>query len=252
VLTLFINYRRHETILDDLFEWAKFGHDRTLNQRTKPGLVIAFNQISDREFQDEMLDVDGYTRTFLEIFQKSARYNEMCQIWETRGRPVKSAKELVLRYYHSFKVVVIPTVPKPPFPSITRKMLDQIKSLHTEIKAMSSSIHRLRTNLNMNIDVAHFASYLEDAISTLARDSRSAIDFSRMSERKETTLPRYLSDHVSLVLRALVKNAIAEGSDDSVVEASVIKNATPYIACCIKAQKAKGKSQLPHQFPQNT
>jgi hypothetical protein len=236
------NNRRHETILDDLFQWAKFGHDKTLNQRVKPGLVIVFNQISDREFQDEMLDVNGYTRTFLDIFQKSARYSEMCAIWMARDRPVNSAEELIHRYYSYFKVVVVPAVPKPPPPSTTRKMLDQVKASYTEIKAMSCNVHRLRADKNMNIDAACFASYLEEAISTLARDSRSAIDFSRMAEGKDTNLPRDLSDHVSLILRALVKSATAEGSEDSAVEASVINNAAPYIACCIKSQVSRGNT----------
>ncbi|KAI5921413.1 hypothetical protein F4810DRAFT_712454 [Camillea tinctor] len=220
-----------QDILWNLFDWAKEGLERTLNQRVRPGLIIVLNKNS--EASDKLLhDVDHATNELLRSFEQSSRYTEFRDKWKSRGRTITSARDLIKCYYHDFRVVSIPLHARTP--STAKTVSRQIMTLYGEIRSLSDQIRTRRKSFNMNLDIASFNVYLEQSLRILARDHRSSIDFHPISEN-DSPLPTRPSEHLSLLLGNLVKQRKLNTTMEIGGEARLIDDITPYLAACIVA-----------------
>ncbi|KAM0227446.1 hypothetical protein ACHAP5_012176 [Fusarium lateritium] len=134
------NSRASQNILEQMFRWAKDGHERTLNQRVRPGLIIVLNKMP-MDSHDVLSSIKKATRQLLPSFQKSTRFQELQQKWRARGRNIQNAEELILCYYDSFRVISIPQH-TPSSPAVVQVISDQVKNLYNEILAVSDHIRR--------------------------------------------------------------------------------------------------------------
>jgi hypothetical protein len=224
--------RASQDMLDTLFDWAKDGHERTLNQRVRPGLIIVLNK-NTAQSHDILGDVNEATQKLLNSFQNSTRFEELCRKWKARGRTVRTAEELILCYYDFFRVLSVPThTTQPP---VAKQIAHQLRTLYEEIEAMSRRIREKRRTFNMDLDVSSFSAYLEHSVNTLARDHRNSIDFHRLSEG-DYALPSKFSEHLVQLLSNMVKLRELDTTNIVGGEAGLVVDAIPFIAACIMAQ----------------
>ncbi|KAK0628303.1 hypothetical protein B0T17DRAFT_149884 [Bombardia bombarda] len=227
------NSRAAQTILEEMFTWAKDGHEKTLNQRVRPGLVIVLNKMAN-DTQDAMSSVDKATNSLLDSFQRSTRYGELRSRWHARGRIINSAKDLILCYYHSFRVIAIPQHTTAS-PATSKRISSQIKVFYGEILSMSNRIRQRRRFLNMDLDVASLNAYLLQSVTTLARDYNNALDFHRLADG-DSALPRRFSEHLLQLMSNMVKLRQLDTTQILGGEVKLIEDLIPYIAACIVAQ----------------
>lgn len=227
------NSRAAQTILEEMFKWAKDGHEKTLNQRVRPGLVIVLNKLA-QDSLETLSTVDAATKKLLESFQRSTRFVELQKKWKARGRNITSAKDLIYCYYHSFRVIAIPQH-TPTSPVTAQRISTQIKVLYGEIVAMSGRIRAKRRSLNMDLDVASLNAYLLTSVNSLARNYNNALDFHRLSDG-DSALPRRFSEHLLQLMKNMVKLRGLDLTDEVGGEARLITDIIPYIASCIVAQ----------------
>ncbi|KAK5656422.1 hypothetical protein OQA88_4803 [Cercophora sp. LCS_1] len=226
------NSRVAQKILEDMFDWAKDGHEKTLNQRVRPGLIIILNKMS-HDSQNAMVDVQTATQRLLDSFQNSTRYAELKKRWTARGREITCAADLILCYYHDFRVISIPTY-VPMSPTTAKKISDQIKILYGEIRSMSYRIRTKRVALNMNYDVTSLSSYLLQSVTSLSKAVQNTLDFHRLADG-DSSLPRRFSEHLLQLLSNMVKLRKLDTAQDVGGECQLIKDLVPYIASCIVA-----------------
>jgi hypothetical protein len=223
------------------------GHERTVNQRVRPGLIIVVNKdvpSADKEW----LDVDYATKTLLSHLELSPAFAELREVWKTRGKVLKTAEDLIHCYYDSFRIICIPSLE----PSTTQTIAIQYRKLYDEIRKSSDKLRKKKVQVGMNLDVGSFSKYMENAFSRLAKDLTSSIDFHYMAS-KDTDRPSKFREHVTNLLVKLKaeeekKGEIEYGDLTNVPEAALVDRITPFIACCIESkipQAASAKSLSP-------
>ena len=227
------NSRAAQTILEEMFKWAKDGHEKTLNQRVRPGLVIVLNKMS-QDSQETLSTVDKATKCLLDSFQRSTRFGELQKRWKARGRTINTAKDLIYCYYHSFRVIPIPQYTRSS-PATAQRISTQIKVLYGEIVSMSGRIRAKRRSLNMDLDVASLNAYLLQSVNSLARNYHNALDFHRLADG-DSALPRRLSEHLLQLMSNMVKLRGLDTTQEVGGEAQLIQQMIPYIASCVVAQ----------------
>ncbi|RSL53411.1 hypothetical protein CEP54_010419 [Fusarium duplospermum] len=195
------NSRRSHEILECMFHWAKDGHERTLNQRVRPGLIIVLNKVL-MDVHDPIWNAEKQTRQLLDSFESSTRFQELQRKWEIRGRPIKTAEELIQCYYSDFQVISIPQLTRSS-PAIVQNISDQIKALYSEIIAMSEKIRGKRRSFNLDLDTSSLNAYLQRSVATLGRDYRNAIDFHDLLDQLPHQGPGFNHDkeHISVDFR---------------------------------------------------
>lgn len=224
--------RAAQDILWTLLEWAKQGHERTLNQRVRPALIIILNRISPGE-EDDLGSMDTATRQLLGSFQRSDRFKQFRETWRTRGRGIRTASDLIRCYYDDFKVIPIPQHNNGP--STAKKVCERIKQLYREIHSLSENIYHKRKEANMCMDISTFNSYIRKSTKILARDLKSSIDFYPLA-KGDNSLPTRLSEHLALMLRSVAEERRAGFAPASQAEQRMVKDAIPYLAWCVMAR----------------
>ncbi|KAK6208479.1 hypothetical protein LQW54_006825 [Pestalotiopsis sp. IQ-011] len=89
VVCFVTNNSRHVNmgLLLNMFKWAKEGHEKTLNQRVRPGLIIVLNKMNAGT-HDALASVNQATKSLLGNFERSTRFNELQQRWRSRGKEI--------------------------------------------------------------------------------------------------------------------------------------------------------------------
>ncbi|KAI0423414.1 hypothetical protein F5Y09DRAFT_357001 [Xylaria sp. FL1042] len=227
------NSRSSHNILQDMFKWAKEGHEKTLNQRVRPGLIIVLNKMSDGS-HDSLADVGQATKRLLDNFQRSNRFADLQRRWMSRGKQIHTAEELILCYYDSFRVVSVPQYTSSS-PSTVKKTSDQIKSLYNEICKMSELMMKKRQSLDKQLDTARLSAYLAQTLVSLGQDYQGTIDFHRLS-KQDSSLPRRFSEHLLYVMSNIAVDRHFNTSEALGGEVNLVSQMTSYIAACIVAQ----------------
>ena len=224
----------------DLFEWASSGHDLTLNQRVKPGLIIIYNKDSQEHNSNiRRLDPDFAKRALLSQLELSSAFEELRDKWARQGKTLRTAEDLILCYYDSFRVLFIPQLTAKTAGIIAK----QYRTLYSEICESSSRLRAKRMSVGMRLDVVSFDVYIEHAINRLAKGLDSQIDFYYLANRDSAT-PSKLSEHLTaLIAKLRIKEGYALSTGDRDEEV-LLKRLIPYLASCIASQmpSAAGRS----------
>ncbi|KAK3996362.1 hypothetical protein QBC44DRAFT_403535 [Cladorrhinum sp. PSN332] len=212
------NARAAQTILEEMFSWAKDGHEKTLNQQVRPGLIIILNKVGQDSIQT-MSSVKKATEGLLTSFQKSTRFTELQMNWKNRGINIISAEDLILRYYGSFRV--IPISQHTGSPTTAGLVSGQIKGLYGEIRSMATWIHNKKKRLNFDfgdLDVSNLSASFVECVSVLARDYKNTLDLYRLSV-KDSTLPHHFYEKPAKCPVAHVSEAAQKQTEFLVEEA---------------------------------
>lgn len=225
--------RATENELDHLFQWASNGHERTVNQRIRPGLLIIINK--DAPDSDERwLDVDYATSELLRHLELSTKFEYLKEEWRLRGRPIATAKDLILCYYDSFRIICIPSLT----PETTHEIAIQYSRLYNEIRGISERLRRKKLQVHMNLNVQSFCNYVEHVFNRLARDMRSSVDFHYLAT-KNAARPTKFRDHVVALIVKLKEDEENVDPPCDVQEAELVDRIVPFLGCCIASQCAK-------------
>jgi len=222
--------RAHEKDIKRLFKWASAGHDNTLNQRIKPGLIIIFNQVNNLD--EAYLDGDYATQNLLGDIQLSAAFDEQRALWRRRGKTIRTAKDLILCYYDSFRVISIPS-----FHGATeaRIITQQINLLYKEIREASDRLHQKKLDLDAALDFDTFTDCVHQAYERLADDLSAWIDFYYLNSNQLASFSGFKQHVITPILKSL-KQMDYEFSDDIGQEREIVARLMPYIASCVALQ----------------
>lgn len=217
-----------------MFQWASSGHERTLNQRIRPALLIIINKLPRRS-DPEWLDVEYATKKFLSHFELSGVFNDLRRKWDARGRTVKTAEDLILCYYDSFRVVCIPDLTD----RISTKLIaQQLGIFYKEIRQSSAQLRDKRLRVGMNLDVESFITYMEHAFFRLTKDLKAPIDFYYLSSR-DSNIPSRFNEHVTSLIVKMLQQSDYGHTNQLGQEQQLLARLTPYLACCIAIQVSR-------------
>jgi hypothetical protein len=220
----------------NLIKWARSGHERTLNQSIRPGLVIVVNKLAPGN--DKWLDVNYATEELLNTYPPSGAFDDLRRKWATRGENLQTAEDVILRYYDSFRVVCIPDFVPSAYNSaaaMTPLVARQLKELDREIRTSSQRLRRKRLDVGMNLDVTSFTTYVEHAFNRLTKDLRAPIDFYYL-ESRDPTVPSRFSEHLTSVIIKLLSRYNYNHTNERKQEENLLSRLIPYLACCISLQ----------------
>lgn len=173
------------------------------------------------------------TASLLGTFEKDPKFASYCAQWESRGRTIKTAKDLIACYYHGFQVISIPVYAKTPTTALG--VCKKVRALYQSIDELSKGVNLQRKKQGMELDIATFSSYFTRAAKILARDHRLSIDFRSLSEH-DGPLPRRFSEHMVLLLQNVAKLRGLETTQAIGGEDKLIFDVIPYLACVIQGQ----------------
>jgi len=231
--------RATERNLQNLFNWACSGHERTINQSVRPALIIVINK-EEISPDSEWFDIDHATKKLLEPLKASPYFNELQRKWERRGRILKTGKDLILCYYNSVSVVCIPKLSD----NTTQAISDQFEKLATQIRNSSEQVQLLREGKGKLLSVNRLCQYTDLALSQLTKDLTSFIDFHYL-RKKFHPQPTKFEHHALLLMVDLRSNEeeILEKRQD-VDEAALIDRLVPFLAFCIASNIKKLSGEI--------
>lgn len=230
MLTTYVPVRAAHDFLDLLFAWAKDGHEKTLNQGVRPGLIIILNKTPD---QAGSSDGGSATERLLQSFQGTTRFQELRRKWRNRGKKVESAEELVLCYYNFFRVISIPTFNREP--TTTNEISMRIKELYSEISFISGHIRNKRQSFSLDLDIPNLNASLAKSATILGLDYRDTLDLHHVAGRDDG-LPTSFGEHLTGVLWNMAKQRALHDTSQVGGEAELLRDVIPYLAACIFAQ----------------
>ncbi|KAL8786710.1 MAG: hypothetical protein Q9213_002647 [Squamulea squamosa] len=231
------DFRATENELCHLFQWASIGHERTVNQRIRPGLLIIINK--DAPDSDERwYDVDYATSELMRHLELSTRFEDLKEEWRLRGRPISTAKDLILCYYDSFRIICIPSLT----PETAHDIALQYSKLYNEIRGISERLRKKKLQVHMNLNVRSFCNYVEHVFNRLAKDMSSSVDFHYLAS-KNLAGPTKFRDHVVALIIKLKEDEENVDPPYDVQEAKLVDRVIPFLACCIASQCAKNDTR---------
>lgn len=203
-----------------------------------PGLLIIINK--DAPSPDERwLDVNYATNELLRHLELSTTFEELKTEWRLRGRPISTAKDLILSYYDSFRIICIPSLT----PETTHAVAAQYSRLYNEIRGMSERLRRKKMLVHMNLNVRSFCTYVEHVYNRLARDMESSVDLHFLAS-KNTDQPIRFRDHVVALIVKLKEDEENIDPPSDAQEAKLVERVIPFIACCIATKFPKSDIEL--------
>ncbi|THV63889.1 hypothetical protein D6D28_10317 [Aureobasidium pullulans] len=167
-----------ESVLVKLVKWAAAALEGSSNQPVLPHAIIALNA-SENATSTELWDVDIATTTLMKEMSQTVFQNETLkkyvQFWHERDRIIRTVEDLILSYYTSIKVVLIPTTGRP------NLIAKQINDLTANIRSACQVSGRRKGDLRMLLNAEDMQAYLQYAFDHFAKSIESPFDFVQAS-----------------------------------------------------------------------
>ncbi|KAF5570497.1 calcium-independent phospholipase a2 [Fusarium phyllophilum] len=225
------NGRTSDSFLGQLIDWAQHSHDRILNQRTKPALIVILNIVVD---MDEGSSSNA-TEDLLRSFQRTERFRTLQALWEEREHPIRNTADLLLCYYSDFKVVLIPAISSKSSPADATAVSKSIRQLYETIRGSVSKISSAKADSGTESDLATLNTHMNRSLSVLGQDLRAALDLHDIV-MNDSSIPTRLSDHMASTLRQMCILREIDRTDAIGGEERVVEEFAPYVGACIVAQ----------------
>jgi hypothetical protein len=198
-----------------------------LNQRVRPGLLIVLNK-DVPSASENWLDVEYATETLLSHLELSSAFADLRKTWRKRGKSLKTAEDLILCYYDSFRIICIPNLDQ----KTTHTIALQYGKLYKEVTQAIEKMRVKKKIVGMNLNVQSFNKYMEYAFERLARDRISSIDFHYL-ESKDASRPRKFHEHLLAMMISLKKEEERHTPDFVADQQALLMNLVPFLANCI-------------------
>jgi methyltransferase-like protein len=148
------------------------GYDRLTNQHFRPALLVIINNDS-RDNITRWCDVDYATEAVLENLDASTWFDEQRSTWNQRGKEINNARELLLCYYESLRVVFIPSGEA----VRTQIIFEQYQKLYAEVQAGAQQVQSRRRSAGVNPDIETLTLYTELAFQALSENLDGPVGF---------------------------------------------------------------------------
>ncbi|KAF5540994.1 calcium-independent phospholipase A2 [Fusarium mexicanum] len=228
------NGRTSDSFLGELIDWAQHSHDRILNQRTKPALIVILNIVVDIDDGSS----SNATEDLLRSFQRTERFRTLQALWEEREHPIRNTSDLLLCYYSDFKVVLIPAISSKSSPADATSVTKSIRQLYETIQGSVSKISSAKADSGTESDLATLNTHMNRSLSVLGQDLRAALDLHGIV-LNDSSIPTRLSDHMASTLRQMCILREIDSTDAIGGEERVVEEFTPYVGACIVAQTCR-------------
>ncbi|KAF5698713.1 calcium-independent phospholipase a2 [Fusarium mundagurra] len=228
------NGRTSDSFLGQLIDWAQHSHDRILNQRTKPALIVILNIVVD---MDDSSSSDA-TEDLLRSFQRTERFRALQSLWEEREHPIRNTADLLLCYYSDFNVVLVPAISSRSSPADATSVGKSIRRLYETIRGSVSKVRNAKADSGTESDLATLNSHMNRSLSVLGQDLRAALDLHDIV-MNDSSIPTRLSDHMASTLRQMCILREIDRTDAIGGEERVVGEFTPYVGACIVAQTCR-------------
>lgn len=163
-----------------MLDWAFASIEKSLNQPLLPHAIIALNA-TDNAIDPRQWDIAEATNTLLrdvdsamDLVPKLAKYAEY---WRSRGKKIKTMKDLLECFYTSITVIRIPTKGR------YMLMNDQVGRLYREIKVACNRAYFSRQKIRMLCNADDLQTYLRFAFDHFSQHLDTPFDFSEISLR---------------------------------------------------------------------
>ncbi|KAG7419804.1 Calcium-independent phospholipase A2-gamma [Fusarium oxysporum f. sp. rapae] len=228
------NGRTSDSFLGQLIDWAQHSHDRILNQRTKPALIVILNIVVDMDGSSS----SGATEDLLRSFQRTEQFRTLQALWEEREHPIRNTADLLLCYYSDFKVVLIPAISSGSSPADATSVGKSIRQLYETIRGSVSKVRNAKADSGTESDLATLNTHMNRSLSVLGQDLRAALDLHDIV-MNDSSIPTRLSDHMASTLRQMCILREIDRTDAIGGEERVVDEFTPYVGACIVAQTCR-------------
>ena len=161
-----------------MIRWAAASFEKSLGQPALPHIIIVLNA-TDLTIDPTQWDVKEATRKLLSDVESSIEripaLQDQLEKWRTKGRVIKTTKDLLECYYSSVTVVRIPAK--------GRYMLidEQVEKLHTEIVVKCCQSHYFKKKVRMLSMSEDLQLYLQLAFDHFAQKLDSPFDFVKVA-----------------------------------------------------------------------
>ena len=210
-------------MLTKLVQWAAASFEKSLGQPALPHIIIVLNA-TDLAIDPTQWDVKEATRKLLSDVESSIEripaLQDQLETWRTKGRLIKTTKDLLECYYSSITVVRIPAK--------GRYMLidEQVEKLHTEIVVKCCHSHYLKKKVRMLSMSEDLQLYLQFAFDHFAQNLDIPFDFVKVA-LQINPIPADFSGNI-------VKLAVAiRDCQDSWKVAEIFEHLSLMVASCI-------------------
>ena len=210
-------------MLTKLVQWAAASFEKSLGQPALPHVIIVLNA-TDLAIDPTQWDVKEATRKLLSDVESSIEripaLQDQLETWRTKGRLIKTTKDLLECYYSSITVVRIPAK--------GRYMLidEQVEKLHTEIVVKCCHSHYLKKKVRMLSMSEDLQLYLQFAFDHFAQNLDIPFDFVKVA-LQINPIPADFSGNI-------VKLAVAiRDCQDSWKVAEIFEHLSLMVASCI-------------------
>ena len=177
---------------------------------------------------EDWLDVDYATNSLLSHLELSSAFANLRKTWRKRGKSLKTAEDLILCYYHSFRIICIPNLDQ----KTTHTIAVQYDRLYKEVRQAIEKMRVKKKSVGMNLNVQRFNKYMEHAFERLARDRTSSIDFHYL-QSKDVSRPRRFHEHMLALMISLKEEEERHSPDSIADQEALVTNLVPFLANCI-------------------
>jgi hypothetical protein len=166
--------------LEKLLRWAAASIEKSVNQPLLPHAIIALNA-TDNAINPQQWDATEATKTLLgdvdDAIAAVPKFAKHAEYWRSRGKKVRTMKDLLECFYTSVTVVRLP--------SKGRYMLmnEQVGRLYYEITKACSRAYVFRQKIRMLCDANDLQMYLQCAFDHFSKNLDIPFDFSEVSLR---------------------------------------------------------------------
>jgi hypothetical protein len=164
--------------LDKLLNWAAASIEKSLNQPLLPHAIIALNA-TDNAINPLQREVHEATKTLLndvdDAIAAVPKFVKHAEYWRSRGKKIRTMKDLLECFYTSVTVVRIP--------SKGRYMLmnEQVGRLYHEISKACNLAYVSRQKVRMLCNADDMQTYLQLAFDHFSKNLDKPFDFSEVS-----------------------------------------------------------------------
>ncbi|KAF2736521.1 hypothetical protein EJ04DRAFT_462876 [Polyplosphaeria fusca] len=162
------------SVLSKLINWASASMEKSLNQPTLPHAIIALNA-TDMEVHQNEWETDYATDTLMaaiaEAIHQDLTYRHLAEYWISRGKQIRTTKDLLECYYSSITVVRIPVKGR------YMKIDEQISKLHNVLCTKSSESFKAKRRSRMLSNAEELNVYLQCAFDHFSRDLDTPFNF---------------------------------------------------------------------------
>ncbi|KAM0328700.1 hypothetical protein ACHAQA_005113 [Verticillium albo-atrum] len=226
------NPRTFESVVvTRLIDWAAEVLNASTNQPRLPHAVIVVNA-SHARTKPEQWDVDYATESLLESVSSAIPSERDAELvarlmkhWHLPEKPVRSVRDLLMCYYSSVRVVLVPDDDQ------LLKLETQTKKLHAEIQSACEASMMAKKKARMLMNADELDELFQAAFDHFSHSLESPFDLIKAA-RKDVPIPRDFAGNVTKVA-VTVRDVLGKSKAGMITVEEIFEPLSLMIASCV-------------------